>query len=247
MAAGLSSVPYERGDDADLAATVAAVEDEDRRVIAAKADVRSSAQLDEAVGHALDQFGRIDIVCANAGIYSQADFWEMSDQMWQDMIDINLTGVWRTAKAVAPHLIEQRRGSIVLTSSVNGFQPGWQIAHYVAAKHGVIGLMRNFANELAPYGVRCNAVCPGAIDTVMLNNPHTYERFAGKPGGTREEAIESVRHFHLLHGRSMLPPTAVSDAIAYLCSDAAEHVTGVALPVDAGHLAMDGYNPAPTT
>ncbi|WP_345381072.1 mycofactocin-coupled SDR family oxidoreductase [Pseudonocardia yuanmonensis] len=246
MAEDLTTVPYGLGTADDLKATATAVEDQDRRVLTAKADVRSSAQLDEVVAAALDQFGHIDVVCANAGIYSQANFWEMTDEMWQDMIDVNLTGVWRTAKAVAPHLIERRQGSIVLTSSVNGFQPGWQIAHYVAAKHGVIGLMRNFANELAPYGVRCNAVCPGAIDTLMLNNPHTYERFAGKPGGTREEAIESVRHFHLLHGRSMLPPTAVSEAIAFLSSDAAEHVTGIAFPVDAGHLAMDGYNPSPT-
>lgn len=242
----IDTVPYGLATADELAATAAQVEELDRRALFVRGDVREQGQLDDAVARGLSEFGRIDILCANAGIYSQANFWEMSDRMWQDMVDVNLTGVWRTAKAVAPHMIEQRRGVMVLTSSVNGFRPGYQLSHYVAAKHGVIGLMRNFATELAPYDVRCNAVCPGAIDTTMINNPPIYERFSGNPDGTREEAIESVRHFHLLHGRSMLPPETVSNGILWLVSDEAEHVTGVALPLDAGHMALDGYNPVPT-
>lgn len=247
IAEDVATVPYQLATGDELAQTAAQIEELDRRALFVRADVRRQDQLDAVVAQGVSEFGRIDILCANAGIYSQANFWEMSDQVWQDMIDTNLTGVWRSAKAVAPHMIERREGVMVLTSSVNGFQPGYQLSHYVAAKHGVIGLMRNFANELAPFNVRCNAVCPGAIDTVMINNPPIYERFSGNPNGTREEAIESVRHFHLLNGRSMLPPQAVSNGILWLVSDEAEHVTGVALPIDAGHMALDGYNPVPTT
>ncbi|MGP4056435.1 mycofactocin-coupled SDR family oxidoreductase [Mycobacterium sp. 4D054] len=241
----ISTVPYELANDHDFQSVAKEVEALGRGAVFVKADVRQQAEIDAAVQQGIDQFGHIDILVANAGIYSQANFWEMTDDMWQDMIDVNLTGVWRSAKAVAPHMIERQSGAMVLTSSVNGFQPGYQLAHYVATKHGVIGLTKNFANELAPYNVRCNAVCPGAIDTTMLNNPPQYERFAGKADGTREEAWESVRHFHLLKNRSMLPADAVSKGILYLVSDDAEHVTGIALPVDAGHLAMDGYNPYP--
>ena len=230
----------------DLEQTVAGVEDLDRRAIAARADVRSQEQLDRAVGRGISELGKIDILVANAGIVSMAPFWEMSEEMWQDMIDINLSGVWRSAKAVAPHMIERRQGSIVMIGSANSFEPTEGHIHYVAAKHGMVGLMRNVAVEMAPYDVRCNAVCPGAIDTTMLNNPMMYERFAGSGEPTREVALESVRHYNLLKGRSMLPPEVISHAVLWLVSDEAAHVTGVALPVDAGHTILPGYNPNPT-
>ncbi|MFC4003862.1 mycofactocin-coupled SDR family oxidoreductase [Prauserella oleivorans] len=245
IARDIATVPYSLATEQDLKATGADVEALGRRALFVKADVRNTADLDDVVARGIRDFGKIDIVVANAGIYSQDNFWEMSEEKWQDMIDVNLTGVWRSVKAVAPHLIERQEGSVVLTASVNGFQPGYQLSHYVASKHAVVGLTKNFANELAPYGVRVNAVAPGAIDTTMLNNPPIYERFAGNPNGTREDAWESVRHFHLLKDRSMLPSEAVSKAIVWLVSDDAEHITGIALPVDAGHLAMDGYNPYP--
>jgi SDR family mycofactocin-dependent oxidoreductase len=230
----------------DLEQTVAGVEDLDRRAIAARADVRSQEQLDNAVERGISELGKIDILVANAGIVSMAPFWEMSEEMWQDMIDINLSGVWRSAKAVAPHMIGRRQGAIVMIGSANSFEPTAGHTHYVATKHGVVGLMRNVAVEMAPYDVRCNVVCPGAIDTTMLNNPMMYERFAGGQEPTREVALESVRHYNLLNGRSMLPPEAISNAVLWLVSDEAAHVTGVALPVDAGHTILPGYNPNPT-
>ena len=242
----IGTVPYGLSTQDELDATAAEVEELDRRALFLQGDVRRQGQLDEAVSRGLSEFGHIDILCANAGIYSQANFWELTDEQWQDMIDVNLTGVWRTSKAVAPHMIERRSGAIVLTASVNGFSPGYQLSHYVAAKHGVVGLMRNYAVELAPYDIRCNAVCPGVIDTRMVNNPPLYERMAGSAGATREEAFEAVRHFHLLHGRAMMPPETVSNAILWLVSDEAVNITGVALPVDAGHNVLDGYNPIPT-
>ncbi len=208
--------------------------------------MRSQEELDRAVERGISELGKIDILVANAGINSLSPFWEMTEEMWQDMIDINLSGMWRSAKVVAPHMIERRQGAIVMTASQASFEPTALIAHYVAAKHGVIGLMRNVALEMAPYDVRCNAVAPGAIDTTMLNNPVMYERFAGSGEPTRKNALESVRHYNLLNDRSMLPPEAISNAVLWLASDEAEHVTGVALPVDAGHGILPGHNPNPT-
>lgn len=108
---------------------------------------------------------KIDILIANAGIWTRAPFWEMDEDTWEEMIGVNLTGVWKSAKAVAAHMIERQAGSIVITASTNGLEAGMNYAHYVAAKHGVIGLMKNIALELAPYGIRCNAISPGAIRT----------------------------------------------------------------------------------
>jgi SDR family mycofactocin-dependent oxidoreductase len=247
IAEDIESVPYELSRADDLEKTVARVEGLGRRGLAVQADVRSQEQLDAAVERGISELGGIDVLVANAGINSLAPFWEMSEEMWQDMIDINLSGMWRSAKALAPHFIERRGGAIVMTASQASFEPTALIAHYAAAKHGVIGLMRNVALELAPYNVRCNAVAPGAIDTAMINNPRLYELFAG--GGaepTREAAFESIRHYNLLNGRSMLPPEAVSNAVLWLASDEAEHVTGIELSVDAGHRILPGYNPNPT-
>lgn len=246
IARDIDSVPYEMAREDDLEKTVALVEDLDRRCLAVQADVRSQEQLDGAVKRGISELGKIDILVANAGINSLAPFWEMSEETWQDMIDINLSGVWRSAKAVAPHMTERRQGVIVMTASQASFEPTAQTAHYTSAKHGVIGLMKTVAVEMAPYGVRCNAVCPGAIDTVMINNPTLYKLFAGSGEPTRETAWESVRHYNLLNDRSMLPPEAISNAVLWLVSDEAEHVTGVALPVDAGHMILPGYNPNPT-
>ena len=242
----IENLPYEISRADDLEKTVAHVEGLGRRGVAIQADVRSQDGLDRAVERGISELGKVDVLVANAGIVSMAPFWEMSEEMWRDMIDINLSGAWRSAKALAPHFIERRGGAIVMIGSANSFEPTDGHAHYVAAKHGVIGLMRNVALELAPYDVRCNAVCPGAIDTTMLNNQTMYERFAGSGEPTREVALESVRNYNLLNGRSMLPPEAVSNAVLWLASDEAEHVTGVALPVDAGHGILPGYNPNPT-
>ena len=162
------------------------------------------------------------------------------------MIAVNLTGVWKSAKAVAPHMIERRAGSIVLIASVNALEAGQYTAHYVAAKHGVIGLMRNIALELAPYGIRCNAISPGAIKTPMTSHQGALDMFAGHPGGTDEDMTEAGHHYTLLKGASFLDPQVVADTALYLNSDLAATVTGVTIPVDAGHLTLSGFNPVST-
>jgi NAD(P)-dependent dehydrogenase (short-subunit alcohol dehydrogenase family) len=161
------------------------------------------------------------------------------------MIDINLTGVWRCAKAVAPHMIERQAGSIVLISSLNGLEGGAYYAHYTAAKHGVVGLMRAMALELGPHGVRVNTIHPGAVETPMTNYPKAWDMYAGHPGGTKEHMIDAGRRIGILRGSTFLAPEEIAKAAMWLNSDLASSVTGVTLPVDSGHMAMPGVNQSP--
>jgi SDR family mycofactocin-dependent oxidoreductase len=242
----LPTVGYKLATKGDLDETVRLVEAHDRRAIAVKADVRVQDQLDAAVAAGLAELGKIDILIANAGIWTLGSFWELTDEQWDEVIGVNLTGVWKSAKAVAPHMIANGSGSIVITASVNALEAGQYTAHYVAAKHGLIGLMRNVALELAPYGIRCNAVCPGAVKTPMTSHQNAWDMFAGHPGGTEDDMTEAGHHYTLLSGTSWLDPQDVANAALYLNSDLASKVTGATLPVDAGHLTLSGYNPVST-
>jgi SDR family mycofactocin-dependent oxidoreductase len=241
----LETVPYRMATPDDLQETVRQVEALDRRALAVTADVRSQQQTDEAVRRGLAEFGQIDILIANAGIWTQGAFWELSDQAWDEMIGVNLTGVWKSAKAVAPHMIERQTGSIVITSSVNGLEPGTNYAHYVAAKHAVVGLMKNIALELAPHGIRCNSIHPGAIKTPMTDHQGAWDMFAGHEGGTEADMIEGGYSFHALKGTTFMDPQVIADTALYLNSGLAAKVTGVTIPVDAGHMILPGINTAP--
>jgi SDR family mycofactocin-dependent oxidoreductase len=241
----LSTVPYAMARQDDLDETAKQVEALDRRILALKGDVRDQGQLDAAVAQGIAEFGQIDILIANAGIWTTAPFWELTEDQWDEMIGVNLTGVWKSAKAVAPHMIERQTGSIVITSSTNGIEPGLNYAHYVAAKHGVIGLMKNIALELAPYGIRCNSINPGAIRTPMTDHQGAWDMFAGHPGGTEEDLIAGGYHFTALKGTSFMDPQVIADTALYLNSDLAAKVTGVTIPVDAGHLILTGVNATP--
>lgn len=241
----IDTVPYETARAADLERTVTEVEELDRRIVARAVDVRSSAGLAAVVAEGLDAFGRIDVLVANAGIYSQAPFWEMDEQTWDDVMDVNLKGTWRTVKAVAPHMISRRSGSVVLTSSVNGMEGNPGAAHYAASKHGVLGFMKSAALELGPHGVRVNAVCPGLIDTPMTNWQGMYDQMAGRSGGDRAAYDAASLHFGILGGQGALPPETIANAAAWLASDGAFAVTGQSVVVDAGHTILPGFNPAP--
>lgn len=246
IAAQLDTVPYGMGTESDLADTVRQVEAVGRRAIAVVADVRSQEQMDAAVTEGLEEFGKIDILIANAGIWTTAPFWKISEQVWDEMIAVNLTGVWKSAKAVAPHFIERKSGSIVIISSVNGLEAGQNYAHYVAAKHGLIGLMKTIALELAPHSIRCNAISPGAILTPMNNHQDTWDMITGGPGGNEAAMIEAGRHYGALRGSTFLAPEVVARTALYLNSELAEAITGTTIPVDAGHLLLPGMNLAPT-
>lgn len=241
----VSTIPYPLAQQEDLDETVRLVEAMDRRIIAINGDVRSQEQLDAAVATGIAEFGGIDILIANAGVWALGKFWELTEEEWDDMIGINLTGVWKSVKAVTPHMIDRKAGSIVITASVNGLEPGLNFGHYVAAKHGVIGLMKNIALELAPYGIRCNAISPGAIKTPMTNQPSAWDLFAGHPGGTEADLESGGHYFTALAERSFLNPASIANAGLYLNSALASDVTGVVLPVDAGHLILAGVNQNP--
>lgn len=245
VADNLDGLPYALATEDDLEETRRAVEAEDRRCVALVADVRSQESLDEAVAAGIARLGAIDILVANAGIWDIGPFWELSEEQFHATIDVNLAGVWRSAKAVAPHMIERRSGSMVLISSVNAMEGGLMYAHYVASKHGVLGLMRSFAIELAPYNIRCNTICPGIVDTKQHDWQGAYDMMKGGPGGTPEDRVQAGRHGAMLAGRGLLPPRSISNAVIFLASDDSSDITGQALPVDGGHLTLLGVNPAP--
>ncbi|AKE89588.1 mycofactocin-coupled SDR family oxidoreductase [Rhodococcus aetherivorans] len=237
LCAQVDTVGYPLATADDLAETVRQVEALDRRIIAGQADVRDSAALKSAVDEGVAQLGRLDIVLANAGIASFAPVEDLTDEMWDDMIDINLTGVFKTVRAAVPHLkANDDGGAIVLTSSTAGIKGLANLAHYVAAKHGVVGLTKTLANELAPHMIRVNSVHPTAVDTDMIHNEQTYSVFLPdkKPSEiTREEAAESFKAMNALP-IEWVEPVDISNAILFLVSDAGRYVTGVQLPIDAG-------------
>jgi SDR family mycofactocin-dependent oxidoreductase len=219
----------------DLDQTVVEVEKLDRRVVARVADVRDQTALDAAVAEGVAELGGLDGVVANAGIASYGRAWELDEATWQDMLDVNLTGVWHTAKAAIPRLIDaDRGGAMVFTSSIGGFKGIQQVGHYVSAKHGVVGLMRNLANELAPYRIRVNTVHPTNVDTHMIQNPGTWGMFApGDPEPTQEKAIAGFTSLNALE-IPWIESVDVANAVLFLLSDEARYITGATLPVDAG-------------
>jgi SDR family mycofactocin-dependent oxidoreductase len=229
-------IPYAGATEADLAETVKQVEALDRRIVAAKADVRDYAGLAAALDDGVAQLGRLDIVSANAGIgTAPVPAWEMEESIWQTMLDINLTGVWHTAKAAIPHLIEGNRGgSIILTSSAAGLQAYQNIAHYVSAKHGVVGLMRTLALELAPYFIRVNSIHPTQVDTPMIQNEPTWRLFRPDLEHPTEADFAPASQAMNALPIPWVDPVDISNAVLFLASDESRYVTGVTLPVDAG-------------
>lgn len=229
----------------DMALTVKEVEALGRRIVAVPGDVRVQSDMDAVVERGVETLGHIDVLIANAGIFSLAPFWQLSEQTWAEMIDVNLSGVFRSAKALAPHMIERQSGSIVMISSVNGLEAGPGFAHYAAAKHGVVGLMKTVALELAPYGVRCNAIHPGAVRSGMTDNQAAWNMYAGGSEGTVDDLIAAGRHYGALKGTTFEKPETIANAALFFNSDLASTVTGVSLPVESGHLLMPGVNSAP--
>jgi (+)-trans-carveol dehydrogenase len=239
LCAQIGTVPYPMATPQDLAQTVKEVEAAGRRIVAAVADVRDYGALKEALDEGVAQLGRLDIVSANAGIVSFGTLAELPEQTWQDVIDTNLTGEWHAAKAAIPHLrAGGRGGSIILTSSDAGLMGYQNLGHYVAAKHGVVGLMRTLALELAPDFIRVNSVHPGNVDTDMVQNAATYEVWAPDlpaAGRTREAMIPRFQAADPLP-IPWVEPADISNAVLWLASDESRYVTGITLPVDAGVL-----------
>jgi (+)-trans-carveol dehydrogenase len=233
----IESVPYPMGTADDLARTVEAVEALDRRIIAAQADVRDYQAIKHALDEAVGQLGRLDVVSANAGICTIAPAQDMSEDSWRDVIDTNLTGVWHVAKAATPHFVAGGRGgSIVITSSVGGLMALPSLSSYVASKHGVIGLMRTLALELAPHSIRVNALLPTQVETPMILNDASLRFFLPDSERPTVEEFAQLSQQMIALPIPWVEPLDISNALLFLASDEARYITGVTLPVDGGML-----------
>jgi len=220
----------------DLSETADLVKGLDRRIVTAEVDVRDYDSLKAAVDGGVEQLGRLDIIVANAGIGTGGVRLDrMDEDLWQEMIDVNLSGVWKSVKAGVPHLVSGGRGgSIVLTSSVAGLKAYPHTGHYVAAKHGVVGLMRSFAVELGPQNIRVNSVHPTHVNTPLLINETTFHLFRPDLENPGPDDLAPVcQTFHTLP-IPWVTPDDISNAVLFLASDESRYITGVALPVDAG-------------
>lgn len=235
-------VPYPLATEADLKETAEGVRATGARCIAEVADVRSQESLDAVVAQGVDEFGQVDIACANAGIFWSASLCDMTTEIWETVIGVNLTGAWHTTKAVAAHMIARRSGSLIYTVSTNGWHGGYNYSAYTASKHGVAGLMKCAALELGRHGIRANALLPGAVNSPMMVNAYSKEFVTGSADASDERLDHQVRHNTILPGRRMLPPSAVADAALWLASDDSQHVTGTEIVVDAGHTRLPHYN-----
>jgi (+)-trans-carveol dehydrogenase len=227
---------YPPATEDDLAETARLVEQLDRRIVVGRADVRNYDATKEAVDRGVAEFGRLDIVSANAGIFQfGTSVQETSSQDWRDILDVNLTGVFHTCKAAVPHLLETGPGgAIVITASGAGLKGFPHFGHYVASKHGVIGLMRTLALELAPHRIRVNVVAPTNVDTDMIQNEPMYKLFLPEEEHpTREQFAETAATLLALPV-PWVEPIDISNALLFLASDEARYITGVTLPVDAG-------------
>jgi SDR family mycofactocin-dependent oxidoreductase len=223
----LDSIPYPLARPSDLEETVKLVEATGARMVAAQVDVRDAGALTEAVELGVDRLGRLDIAVANAGVCTIQRWDEVTPEVWDTVIGINLTGTWNTCTAAIPHLIAAGGGSMILISSVAGLKGQPFLAPYVASKHGMVGIMRMLANELASQHIRVNSIHPTGVDTPML---------VGLGGLT--ERIEASPDTGSIFLNSLpvtvVAPGDVSEAVLYLSSDDSRYVTGLTMTVDAG-------------
>jgi SDR family mycofactocin-dependent oxidoreductase len=222
------SVGYGMATQADLAQTVKAVEALDRRIVATPADVRDAAGLAAAVEAGVAELGRLDIVCANAGICTVQSWDQVTPQVWQDTLDTNLTGVWNTMVVCAPHLIAAGGGSIICTSSAAGIKGLPYLAPYVAAKHGVVGIARTMANELAAHNIRVNTVHPTGVQTPMVEGLGALT-----PLLERDPSLGPI--FMNTLPVETVEARDISNAVLFLASDESRYVTGLEFTVDAGN------------
>jgi SDR family mycofactocin-dependent oxidoreductase len=224
----IDSVPYPLGTADDLAQTVKEVEALDRRIVARQADVRDATALAQVVADGVAELGRLDIVCANAGICTVQSWDEVTPQVWQDTLNTNLTGVWNTLVAAVPHLIAAGGGSIIATSSTAGIKGLPFLAPYVAAKHGVVGIAKTMANELAQHRIRVNTVHPTGVDTPMGTGLGGLESLLGKDPNLGPIFMNTFPV-------EIVDPRDISNAVLFLASDEARYVTGLEFTVDAGN------------
>jgi SDR family mycofactocin-dependent oxidoreductase len=225
------SITYAAATPEELAETVRAVEAEGRKIVAREVDIRDDAALRQLVAEGVEQFGRLDILVANAGVLSWGRVWELTDEQWDAVIGVNLSGTWRTLRAVIPAMIEAGHGgSIVVVSSVAGLKATPGNGHYSAAKHGLVGLTNALAIELGEFGIRVNSIHPYSVDTPMIEPDLMMQVFAEHP-----------RYVHSFGPMPLQPtgfmmPDEVSDVVVWLAGDGSGTLSGAQIPVDKGVL-----------
>lgn len=230
ICAPIPNVAYPPATPEDLAVTVKEVEATGRRIVASQADTRDQAALRRAVDAGVAELGRLDVIVANAGIVIMRSWADVTPEIWRDTIDINLTGTWNTVMAGAPHLVSGGGGSVILISSVAGLKGLPFISPYVASKHGITGLARALAHEMAEHNIRVNSVHPTGVQTPMGSG----------------EGMEVMGDLLAAHPRlagmltNSLPvdvtqPEDISNAVLFLASDESRYVTALAMTVDAGN------------
>ncbi len=226
-------LPYPRyglASQADLDDTVHEVQSLGRRALALVADVRSASAMEAAVQTTISTFGHIDILICNAGIADMATTWDVTEEWWDVMLDVNLKGAWLAAKYVVPHMIAQQRGGrIIMTSSVAGLKGMAGLSHYCAAKWGVVGLARSLALEVAPFSITVNTLHPTGVDTPLITG---MAQAAGMP---KAQLVDQLRDGHPLPV-DLVAPQDIANAALWLVSDAARYVTGLELKIDAGEM-----------
>ena len=240
LCAKVEGTAYSAATDQDLEETARLIRKDGGSVLAMKCDVRKMADLDEVVRNALQMFGRIDVVVANAGAGMFAPTWEVTEADWQSTIDINLTGAWRTSKACIPTMMKQGEGgSIILTSSGAALRAAGNLAAYAASKSGLMGLCRELALELGPRGIRVNTLHTCTVQTPMMDDDAHGAVFSpGQVFRTSEERREAM--IDALRPLQMLPlgwiqPEDVSNAVLFLASDESRMITGTLFRIDAGY------------
>jgi (+)-trans-carveol dehydrogenase len=237
IASQLPSIRYPMATSSDLAETATLVEALGRRAVPVEADVRDAPNLRTAVQAGVDVFGRLDVVVANAGVVLHASVLEMTDEMWNEVVGVNLTGAWNTISACLPHIVNGHvGGSVIIIGSTAGLRPGASNVAYAASKAAMISVMKSVALELAPHGIRVNTVAPGAVNTPMIRNDSMKKRFLPeKPDATDADVEQALTTKHPIPV-PWVDPVDVSNAVVYFASDETRYITGNILTVDAGTL-----------
>jgi SDR family mycofactocin-dependent oxidoreductase len=230
----IASVPYRMADDDDLAETARLVEKVGGRAMAITSDVRDRALMEGVVEQAVGEFGRIDIVVANAGICGFGEMPLLTAEQWDDMLAVNLTGVFNTFRAVVPHMVERRYGRLVAISSGAGRTGVPHLSHYAATKWAVIGFVKSVALEVAAHGITANVVCPATVDTPMVHNEALYSLFAPDVVSPTKELVQPRYEAMNPMRVAWLDPQEISNAVLFLVSDRSGFISGETIEVSAG-------------
>ncbi|TRW81845.1 NAD(P)-dependent oxidoreductase [Mycolicibacterium sp. 018/SC-01/001] len=222
----------------DLAETARLVEEAGRKILTREVDIRDLAAQQQLVADGIEQFGRLDIVVANAGILSWGRIWEMSEEQWDTVIDVNLNGTWRTIRAAVPAMIEAGNGgSIIIVSSSAGTKATPGNAHYAASKHGLVALTNALAIEAGEFGIRVNSIHPYSIDTPMVQPEAMMEIFGKYPAFLHSFSpmpYQPVHHEGKKGLKEFMTPEEVSDVVAWLAGDGSATISGSQIAVDRG-------------